>query len=85
MKAMFIVLGIILLLAAAAYFIENAYDKRRRLREAEKAASAGKLSPEDERMAEIEKLGELFTSGAITRDEFDRVRSEIMGLDSGNI
>ncbi|HRR75913.1 MAG TPA: hypothetical protein P5191_03755 [Ruminococcus sp.] len=77
MKTMFIVLGIMLLLAAGAYFLENAYEKRRRLRDAARAAAAAKLDPEEERMAEMEKISELFTSGAITRDEFDRYREEL--------
>ena len=79
MKTMLIILAIMLLAAAAAYFIETAFEKRKRLREAAKAAVAAKLSPEEERMAEMDKISDLFTSGAITRDEFDRYREELLG------
>ena len=77
MRTMFIVLGAILLLAAAAYFFEDAWEKRRRRREAERYVGRYERSPEDERMAEMDKVSELFTSGAITREEFDRYREEL--------
>ncbi|NLT09218.1 MAG: SHOCT domain-containing protein [Ruminococcus sp.] len=82
MKIMLIVLGIMLLCAAAAYFIENAYENRKRLRDAARAAAAAKLSPEEKRMAEMEKLSALFSDGVITRDEFDRIREELMKPDN---
>ena len=77
MKTMLIILGIMLLAAAAAYFIETAYEKHKRLRDAVRAAAASKLSPEEERMAEMDKISDLFSAGAITRDEFDRYREEL--------
>ena len=76
MKTMFIILGIMLVVAFLLYCVENAFDKKMARRKA--AIEAERLRPEAERLAAMDKLNASFSNGEITRNVYNRQLAELM-------
>lgn len=82
MKTLLFIEAAILLLAAALYFAERAFLKRRARLAEERAAAVRPIDPERYRMEQMDKLSEAFAEGEINREEFDRKRDEIMNANN---